>query len=65
MDQIPDTLVVFVDEAGTEHPVAIPRQDHTNAEVRTVAYRWACKQIAEGVWRPAGCLAFRSIGKVQ
>jgi len=57
-----DTLVTFTDGAGVEYPVAVPRQGHTNREVRAVAYRWACKQVAEGVWRPHGELRFRSVG---
>lgn len=61
-DPIPDTLVIFIDDAGTEYPVAIPRLGHTNREVRTVAYRWACRQVADGVWTPYGDLHYRSIG---
>lgn len=59
---VQDTLVVFVDVAGTEYPVALPRAGHSDADVRSVAYRWACKQIADGVWKPHGELRFRSIG---
>jgi hypothetical protein len=61
-EPIPDTLVTFVDDAGTEYPVAIPRLAHTNREVRTVAYRWACRQIAEGVWTPYGDLHYLKVG---
>lgn len=61
-EPIPDTLVVFEDRAGTEYPVAIPRQGHTDAEVCAVAYRWACRQIADGVWRPHGVIDLLRIG---
>lgn len=61
--QIPaDTLVVFTDDAGTEYRCQTVRLGHTDREVRAVAYRWACKQVAEGAWMPHGELAFRSIG---
>lgn len=59
-----DTLVVFVDGADTEYPVALPRQGHTDTEVRAVAYRWACRQVAEGAWTPYREMRFRSIGGV-
>lgn len=60
----PDTLVVFVDADSVEYPVAIPRQGHTDREVQTVAFRWACRQVAEGVWRPRGELAFLRLGRL-
>lgn len=59
---VQDTLVTFVDHTGKEYPVALPRQGHTDSGVRSVAYRWACRQVAEGTWRPAGELRFLSIG---
>lgn len=59
---VQDTIVVFADAAATEYPVALPRQRRTDFEVRAVAYRWACKQIADGVWTPYGELRYRSIG---
>lgn len=62
---VQDVVVTFVDAAGTEYPVAIGREGHTDAEVRSVAYRWACHQVAEGVWRPHGELRYRSIGRFQ
>lgn len=61
---VQDTLVVFEDYAGTEYPVALPRSGHTDAEVRSVAYRWACHQIAEGAWKPHGELRYVRIGGV-
>lgn len=57
-----DTLVVFTDRTGTEYPVALPRVGHTDLEVRAVAYRWACREIAMGHWKPVGELRYRSIG---
>lgn len=64
-EAVPDTCVVFADDAGTEHPVAIPRLGHTNAEVRFVAYRWACHQVATGVWTPTGELRYRRLERIQ
>lgn len=58
-----DTRVTFTDEAGIEWTVDIPRQGHTDREVRTVAYRWACKQIASGEWRPYGELRYVRIAR--
>lgn len=63
--QIPaDTLVTFLDDAGTEYRCQTLRLGHTNAEVAAVAYRWACRQVAEGAWTPHGCLRFRRIGGI-
>lgn len=59
-----DTVVTFVDDAGTEYPVALPRAGHTNAEVCIVAYRWACHQVAEGAWRPHGEIHYLRIGSL-
>lgn len=56
-----DTLVVFTDDAGAEYPVALPRLGHSDRDVRTVAYRWACRQIAAGEWRPHGELRYRAL----
>lgn len=53
-----DTVVAFVDDSGREYRVALPRDGHTDREVRTVAYRWACKKIAEGEWSPHGELTY-------
>lgn len=59
---VADTLVVFVDDHGTEYPVALPRHGHANREVRAVAYRWACQEIARGKWRPWGELRYLRMG---
>lgn len=59
---IADTVVVFVDAIGMEYPVALPHHGHTNREVRAVAYRWACQEVASGKWRPAGELRYLRMG---
>lgn len=61
---VQDHVVTFVDEVGTSYPVALPRDGHTDREVRTVAFRWACKCVAEGDWRPHGELVFLSLKRV-
>jgi hypothetical protein len=59
---VPDTLVIFTDAVNAEFRVMLPRDGHTDADVRTVAYRWACKQVADGVMKPYRELVYRSIG---
>lgn len=59
-----DTLVAFTDDAGTEYRCQTMRLGHTDAEVTAVAYRWACKQVAEGEWAPHGCLRFLRIAGI-
>lgn len=56
-----DTVVTFEDDANSTYPVAIPRQGHTDREVRAVAYRWACKLVSEGTWKPYGELRYVGI----
>jgi hypothetical protein len=53
--------VVLLDAVETPYHVDVPRDGHTDNEVRSVAYRWACKEIAEGKLRPAGELRFARI----
>lgn len=55
-----DTVVIFTDHER-EYRVAVPRQGHTDGEVRMVAYRWCCKQVAEGEWTPRGELRYLSM----
>lgn len=62
LSRLDEVIVVFVDDAGAECRVSVPRQGHTDTEVRMVAYRWACKQIAEGNWHPHGELRFQRLG---
>lgn len=57
-----EVIVVFVDDADAECRVSVPRQGHTDRDVVTVAYRWACKQIAEGNWHPHGEIRFQRLG---
>lgn len=59
----PDALVIFVDDRGTEYPVALYRLGHGDKAVRSVAYRIACKYVLEGTWDPQGELHYRSIGR--
>ena len=59
-----DTVVVFADDAGTEYRCQTLRLGHTDREVIAVAYRWACWHVAEGEWRPHGCLRYVRVGGV-
>lgn len=61
---IPDRLVVFVDEVGTEYPVAVPSLGHVDREVRHVAYCVACKNVAELTWKPHGELRYQRMGRL-
>lgn len=57
-----DTVVTFEDAAGAEYRCQTLRMGHTDGDVIAVAYRWACKQVAEGEWMPHGCLQYVRIG---
>lgn len=59
---VPDTLCVFIDDAGVEYRFSVPRLGHTDREVRAVAYRWICKQIADGKAQPYGEVTFVRLG---
>jgi len=54
--------VVFADDLGIEYRVELPREGHSDREVRAVAYRIACQQIAAGKYHPHGELRYVSIG---
>jgi hypothetical protein len=56
-----DTIATFLDGEGGEFTVALSRSGHTDWEVRSVAYRWACHKVASGDWQPHGELCFLNL----